>query len=161
MKTNKIKFITQAALISAIYIALTLIANALGLANAAIQVRFSEALTILPVFTSAAVPGLFVGCLLSNTLTGCAPWDILFGSLATLIGAIFTLKLKNLKWAACLPPIISNTIIVPFVLSYVYGAEGTIPYLMVTVAIGEIISCAVLGNLLRIALKPHKKIFKL
>lgn len=161
MKTNKIKFITQAALISAIYIALTLIANALGLANAAIQVRFSEALTILPVFTSAAVPGLFVGCLLSNILTGCAPWDILFGSLATLIGAIFTLKLKNLKWAACLPPIISNTIIVPFVLSYVYGAEGTIPYLMVTVAIGEIISCAVLGNLLRIALKPHKKIFKL
>ena len=161
MKTNKIKFITQATLISAIYIALTLIANALGLANAAIQVRFSEALTILPVFTSAAVPGLFVGCLLSNTLTGCAPWDILFGSLATLIGAIFTLKLKNLKWAACLPPIISNTIIVPFVLSYVYGAEGTIPYLMVTVAIGEIISCAVLGNLLRIALKPHKKIFKL
>lgn len=161
MKTNKIKFITQAALISAIYIVLTLIANALGLANAAIQVRFSEALTILPVFTSAAVPGLFVGCLLSNILTGCAPWDILFGSLATLIGAIFTLKLKNLKWAACLPPIISNTIIVPFVLSYVYGAEGTIPYLMVTVAIGEIISCAVLGNLLRIALKPHKKIFKL
>lgn len=161
MKTNKIKFITQAALISAIYIALTLIANALGLANAAIQVRFSEALTILPVFTSAAVPGLFVGCLLSNILTGCAPWDILFGSLATLIGAIFTLKLKNLKWVACLPPIISNTIIVPFVLSYVYGAEGTIPYLMVTVAIGEIISCAVLGNLLRIALKPHKKIFKL
>ncbi|NLK24614.1 MAG: QueT transporter family protein [Clostridiales bacterium] len=161
MKTNKIKFITQAALISAIYIALTLIANALGLANAAIQVRFSEALTILPVFTSAAVPGLFVGCLLSNILTGCAPWDILFGSLATLIGAIFTLKLKNLKWAASLPPIISNTIIVPFVLSYVYGAEGTIPYLMVTVAIGEIISCAVLGNLLRIALKPHKKIFKL
>lgn len=161
MKTNKIKFITQAALISAIYIALTLIANALGLANAAIQVRFSEALTILPVFTSAAVPGLFVGCLLSNILTGCAPWDILFGSLATLIGAIFTLKLKNLKWVASLPPIISNTIIVPFVLSYVYGAEGTIPYLMVTVAIGEIISCAVLGNLLRIALKPHKKIFKL
>ena len=161
MKTNKIKFITQAALISAIYIVLTLIANALGLANAAIQVRFSEALTILPVFTSAAVPGLFVGCLLSNILTGCAPWDILFGSLATLIGAIFTLKIKNLKWAACLPPIISNTIIVPFVLSYVYGAEGTIPYLMVTVAIGEIISCAVLGNLLRIALKPHEKIFKL
>lgn len=157
---NKIKFITQAALIGAIYIVLTLLANALGLANSAIQVRFSEALTILPVFTAAAVPGLTIGCLLSNILTGCAPWDVLFGSIATLIGAIFTLKLKNTKWAACLPPIISNTVIIPFVLSYVYGAEGTIPYFMITVAIGEIISCGILGNLLRVALKPYKKIFE-
>ena len=83
---KKIKFITQAAVIAALYTVLTFIANALGLANQAIQVRISEALTILPVFTPAAIPGLFAGCLLSNVLTGCALLDVVFGSLATLIG---------------------------------------------------------------------------
>ena len=58
------------------YVVLTLLANALGLANYAIQVRFSEALTILPFFTPAAIPGLFVGCILSNLLTGCMPLDL-------------------------------------------------------------------------------------
>ena len=82
--------LTQAAIIAALYIVLTFIANALGLANFAVQVRFSESLTILPYFTKAAIPGLFIGCLLSNILTGCALPDILFGSLATLLGALVT-----------------------------------------------------------------------
>jgi len=82
MKHSKLALLTQGALIAALYTALTYLANALGLANGAVQVRFSEALTILPVFTPAAVPGLFVGCLLANLLTGAAIWDILFGSLA-------------------------------------------------------------------------------
>lgn len=77
----------QAALIAAMYVVLTWVANLLRLANGVIQVRFSEALTILPFFTPAAIPGLFVGCIISNTITGSAIWDILFGSLATLIGA--------------------------------------------------------------------------
>ena len=75
-KNSKALFIAHAAIIAALYVVLTLIANALGLANYAIQIRFSEALTILPYFTPAAIPGLFVGCILSNILTGCVPLDI-------------------------------------------------------------------------------------
>lgn len=154
-------FIAQAAMIAAIYVVLTFIANAFGLANYAIQVRFSEALTILPFFTPAAIPGLFVGCLLSNILTGCMPLDVVFGSLATLIGACGTYSLRKYKWLAPLPPIAANTIIVPFVLAYVYQFEGSIPYFMLTVGIGEVISCGVLGMLLLFALKPYaNKVFQ-
>lgn len=133
---KKINFLTQAAMIAALYVVLTLAINAFGLASGAIQVRVSEALTILPYFTPAAIPGLFIGCLLSNTITGCALFDIIFGSIATLLGAVGTYLLRRHKWLAPVSPIIANTIIVPFVLSYVYGTPGTIPYLMLTVGIG-------------------------
>ena len=93
-------FMAQAAMIAALYIVLTFIANAFGLANYAVQVRFSEALTVLPYFTPAAIPGLFIGCLLSNILTGCALPDIIFGSLATLLGALGTYALRRWKWCA-------------------------------------------------------------
>ena len=84
---KKTMYLTHAAAIAALYVVLTFLANAFGLANYAVQLRFSEALTILPFFTPAAIPGLFVGCLLSNIFTGAALPDIIFGSLATLIGA--------------------------------------------------------------------------
>ena len=155
---KKIKFITQAAVIAALYTVLTFIANALGLANQAIQVRISEALTILPVFTPAAIPGLFAGCLLSNVLTGCALLDVVFGSLATLIGAFGTYALKIHKYIAPLPPILANTIIVPFVLKYVYELGDTFPFFMLTVGIGEIISCGILGILLLKALEKNPRI---
>lgn len=148
MKTKKIMFLTHAALIAALYVVLTMIANAMGLANYVIQIRFSEALTILPYFTPAAVPGLFAGCLLSNLLTGCAIPDIIFGSIATLLGALGTLYLRKSKWLAPIPPIVANTLIIPFILAYVYRSEGTIPYFMITVGIGEIISCGIFGILL-------------
>ena len=109
MKSKKIVYLSQAAMIAALYVVLTLLANALGLANYAIQVRFSEALTILPFFTPAAIPGLTIGCLLSNILTGCAPLDILFGTLATLTGALGTYALRRFEWLAPLPPILANT----------------------------------------------------
>ena len=128
MRDKKVLLITQAAMIAALYVVLTLLANALGLANYAIQVRFSEALTVLPFFTPAAIPGLTVGCILSNLLTGCLPLDVVFGSLATLLGAVGTYLLRKYMWAAPLPPIIANTLIVPFVLAYVYQFEGSIPY---------------------------------
>ncbi len=147
--------LVQAAMIAALYVTLTFLANALGLANHAIQVRFSEALTILPYFTPAAIPGLFVGCLISNTLTGCALPDIIFGSLATLIGAVFTYKLRHFKWMAPLPPILANMIIVPFVLLYAYGVRP-LWFSFVTVTIGEIISCGILGMLLLFTLEKHK-----
>ena len=154
---KKVLFLVHGAVIAALYVVLTLLANTLGLANYAIQIRFSEALTILPVFTPAAIPGLFLGCIISNTLTGCMLLDIIFGSLATLIGAIGTYLLRNkAKWLAPLPPIVANTIIVPFVLAYVYHMEGTIYFFMLTVCIGEIISCGVLGMLLRTVLQKYR-----
>ena len=146
--------LVQAAMIAALYVVLTFIANALGLASQAIQVRFSEALTILPYFTPAAVPGLFVGCLLSNILTGCALPDIVFGSLATLVAAILTRKLRKHKWMAPLPPIAANAIVVPFVLLYAYGV-GPLWFTFITVTAGEIISCGVLGMLLLFALQKY------
>ena len=157
MKNKKLFYLTHAALIAALYVVLTLVANALGLANFAIQLRFSEALTILPIFTPAAIPGLFIGCLLSNLITGCAIPDILFGSLATLLGALGTRALKRSGWLALLPPILSNTLIIPFILQYVYRFEGSLPYFMITVCIGEILSCGVLGMLLMNVLMKYRK----
>ena len=100
-------------------------------------------------FTPAAIPGLFIGCLLSNILGGCIIPDVIFGSLATLIGAFFTWKIRNLnKFLAPLPPIVSNISIVPFVLKYGYQLPFPIPFMMLTVGIGEIVSCGVLGIVL-------------
>ena len=161
MRNKKVLRITQAAMIAAIYVVLTVFISAFNLASGAIQVRISEALTILPVFTPAAVPGLFLGCLISNLVTGCMPLDVVFGSLATLIGACGTYALRKHKWLAPLPPIVANTIVVPFVLRYVYLAEGTIPFFMLTVGIGEVISCYLLGSILHRVLDRYKEhIFK-
>lgn len=150
---NKIKNIAFGAIVAALYVVLTYLASALGLASYAIQVRFSEALTVLPFFTPAAIPGLFVGCLLANILTGCATWDIVFGSLATLLGAIGTYLLRKTRFAYILPPIIANTLIVPPVLMYVYALEGTYLYFTLTVCVGEIISCGILGLILKKSLE--------
>ena len=156
MRNKHVLLMVQAALIAAMYVVLTWLANLFGLANGAIQVRFSEALTILPYFTPAAIPGLFVGCIISNTVTGAAIWDILFGSFATLIGAFCTYKLRRFsKWLAPLPPILANIIVVPQVLRIVYGAPDSIWYLMATVGIGEIISCGIFGMVLLFALQKH------
>ena len=164
MNKNKLHLLTQAAMIAALYVVLTFIANAFGLANYAVQVRFSEALTILPLFTPSAVPGLFLGCLISNILTGCALPDIVFGSAATLIGALGTRKLA--KWFsqksfpvnalfAALPPILANTVIVPFVLRYAYGIRP-LWLSFLTVGAGEVISCGILGLLLACALNRYR-----
>lgn len=169
---QKVLYLAHAAIIAALYVVLTEAAAYLGLASSAIQVRFSEALTILPVFTSAAIPGLFAGCILANLLTGGMPLDVIFGSLATLLGALGTYLLAHpislrgassyvlkpwRKWLSPLPPIVSNTLIVPFVLAYVYHLEGTIPYFMVTVGIGEIISCGILGLFLLKMLERYRR----
>ena len=108
---KKVLLLCQGAMIAAIYTVMTLFINAFGLANGAIQIRISEALCILPIFTPAAIPGLFVGCLLSNVITGCAIYDIVFGSLATLVGAIGTYFLRKTKFLFTLPPVIANGVI--------------------------------------------------
>ena len=152
------RYLTQGAIIAALYVVLTFIANALGLANGVIQVRFSEALTILPFFTPAGIPGLTIGCLLSNLLTGCSIFDIIFGTLATFIGAVFTYLLRKHKFLAPVPPIVANVLIIPPVLKIAYGAADSLPFLMATVGIGEVISCGVLGMLLLFALNKQRNI---
>lgn len=151
MKSKKLVFICQAAVIAALYIVLTYVFSAF--ASGVIQVRVSEALTILPAFTPAAIPGLVIGCLLSNTLTGCVLLDIIFGSVATLIGALGSYALRRHTWLVPIPPIVSNMIIVPFVLRYAYGATDAFPFMIATVGAGEIISCYLLGMILYGALK--------
>lgn len=153
---RKVLFIVHASVIAALYVVLTFVANAFGLANYAVQVRFSEALTILPFFTPAAIPGLTLGCLLSNILTGCTLPDIIFGTLATLIGAVLTWLLRQNKWLAPVPPIVSNTIIVPFVLYYAYGIRP-LWFSFITVGAGEIISCGILGMILLNMLGRYRK----
>lgn len=157
MKNKNVTFLTQAAMIAAIYVVLTLVFRPISFGE--IQVRIAEALTILPVFTPAAVPGVFVGCLISNIIGGGILPDIIFGSLATLLGAVLTYNLRNKSiFLAPLPPIIANTIIVPFVLYYGYGINLPIPFMMLTVGVGEVVSCGVLGVVLYSALKKYRHI---
>ena len=148
MKRNQTREIAFGGIIAALYVILTYVANAFGLASGVIQVRISEALTILPVFTVAAVPGVTIGCLLANLLTGCAFWDIVFGSAATLLGAIGTRLLRKHPYIAWIPPVVSNMAIIPVVLQKVYNVPDAWWYLVITVGIGEVISCGVLGIML-------------
>ena len=156
MKEKKIgvKDLTTAGLIAALYVILTLFAQMLGLASGVIQLRISEALTILPIFTAAAVPGLAIGCFLANFITGCAACDVVFGTVATLLGALGTRIIgRRVPVLGPVFPIVANCLIVPPVLMYVYGAEEAYWFLVVTVGIGEILSCGVLGWMLYKALK--------
>ena len=159
MKNKKALFITQAAVIAALYVVLVVVFNYISFGP--IQFRVAEALTILPYFTPAAIPGLFIGCILANVIGGAVVWDIIFGSIATLIGAVFTYLLrKKSKFLAPLPPVLANTIIVPWVLKYAYGAEEMVWFMAVTVGIGEILACYVLGMILLFALnKVRRQIF--
>ncbi len=155
-------FVCEAAIIAALYVALTWLSTLLGLSSGAIQCRFSEALCILPYFTASAIPGLGIGCLISNIMAGGNPFDIAFGTLATVLGAIVTYALRKFsagKWLAAIPAIVSNTLMIPFVLrfTYTWGVENSIYYYMLTVGIGEVISAGIFGTVLILALEPHKK----
>lgn len=154
---SKVLYMAQAAMIAAIYVVLTVLGASLAFGE--VQIRFAEALTILPVFTPAAIPGLFIGCLLGNILGGAIVPDIICGSLATLIGAFFTWKLRNKsKYLAPVPPVVANIIVVPFVLKYGYQVPLPIPFMMLTVGVGEVISAGVLGLIVYEALSRYKGI---
>ena len=160
MKNPRIAKLAQGAVIAALYVALTFIFAPISFRE--IQVRIAEAMTILPLFSGAAVPGLFIGCLLANFLSGAALPDVIFGSIATLLGAIGTRLLRNRKPVlGTIPPILANTLIIPFVLKYAYAVDLPIPLMMLTVGLGEVLSCGVLGMILYFALsKRRKAIFK-
>jgi uncharacterized membrane protein len=155
---NNVNFLAKSGMIAALYIALTAVSAALGLASGAIQVRISEALCVLPLFSAAAIPGVTVGCLLSNLIFGGTVYDILFGTLATLIGAVICRWMQKMPYLASLPTILSNAIIIPVVL--ILSGAGTwdlLPYFMATVALGEVIACGVFGTILVFYLKRHPK----
>ena len=161
MRKISVLFVTQAAVIAAMYVVLTFVSSSMGLASGEIQIRLSEMLVILPAFTPAAIPGLFLGCLLSNLLTGCTVIDIVFGSLATLVAAILSYQLRNHKYPllVTVPPVVASMIVVPFILKFSYGVPLPIPVMMATVGIGEVISCVVLGSVLYFALDKRRVIF--
>ena len=147
MRDKKVTFLTQAAMIAAIYVVLTFVFAPISFGE--VQIRIAEMLTVLPIFTPAAIPGLFVGCLIGNITGGAMLPDVIFGSIATLVGAVGTYFLRNSnRIFAVLPPIAANICIVPFVLRYAYGVVLPIPFLMFTVGIGEVVSCGILGNCL-------------
>ena len=156
MKRNKrTLYVCQAAVIAAAYVVLTLVARIFGLDSGFIQLRLSEALCILPIFCPAAIPGLTVGCLLANLLARAVWLDVLVGPVATLIGALGTYALRKYFVPSLLPPILSNTVIVPFVLSYGYEMQEAIPVLMLGVGAGEILSVGVLGTVLYLAVRKR------
>lgn len=153
---KKTRFITYAAIIAALYVVLTYLAQLFGMASGAVQVRLSEMLTVLPFFTASAVPGVTIGCLISNIVTGCAPWDIVFGTFATLLGAVGTYLLRKKSFLlAPIPPIIANTLIVPLVLRQVYGDASPLPMLAAGVFAGEFIACGLLGTALCALIKKR------
>ncbi|SFR76149.1 QueT transporter family protein [[Clostridium] aminophilum] len=156
MRNKNVLRITQAALIAALYVTLTYVFAAISFGE--VQLRIAEALTILPMFTPAAIPGLFVGCILGNMLGGAVLPDIICGSLATLVGAYGTWMLRNRKpFLGCVPPIVANMLVVPFVLRYAYGVELPIPFMALTVGAGEVLGCGILGCILYYALVRHKR----
>ena len=155
MKENKTRNLVFSALIAAIYVVLTLLLRPISYGP--IQFRVSEALCVLPYFTPAAIPGFFIGCLISNLLGGAVLMDIVFGSLATLIGSIGSWLLRRNRVLVSLPPILSNTLIIPWVLKFAYGSEDLVWYMMITIGIGEILAIRVLGQLLISVLAKYRK----
>ena len=161
MKSKKIALYTaRGALIGALYVVLTLLSALFGLSSGVIQFRISEALCILPIFMPEAIPGLFIGCIVSNLIAGGVVWDIVFGSVATLIGAILARVLRKLPdkliWVTTLPTVLANTIIVPFVLIYAYGAPDSYAFIALTVFIGEAVCALCLGTALYFTVKKSK-----
>ena len=154
---KRVRFITLSATIAALYVVLTLISAVFGLSSGAIQIRISEALCVLSFFTPAAIPGLTIGCLISNLLTGANLLDVVFGTLATFIGVIGGYYLRKSKWLITLPTVLANTIIIPLVIVYGFGVtDMSLPLIAFTVCLGELISATLLGSALLSVLKRYK-----
>lgn len=178
LKQDSVQFITQAAVIAALYVILSMISEALGLCSGVIQCRISEALTILPAFFASAIPGLYIGCLLTNVIASATAWDIVFGPVATLVGALGTyligrvvrsralrkseneaatgsvsvLRIVVLTIMFALPPIIANAVIIPPILKFGLNLEDAFWFIVATVTAGEVIACGIFGGLLLAAL---------
>ncbi len=154
-KSRSYNYWTRAAMIGAIYVVLTIIFAPISYGM--VQVRISEALMVLPFFTPAAIPGLFIGCLIANIFGGLGMPDIVFGSLATLLSAYLVSKIDN-KYLVPLPPILINAVVIGFVLHYVLALPLIMT--MLWVGLGQVIACYGLGLPLLLFLEKRRHIFK-
>lgn len=165
MKKSNVLSLARGGMIAALYVALTYAAALVGLSSGAIQLRLSEMLTVLPAFLPEAVPGLYIGCLIANLLTTGNIYDILLGSLATLIGAISARMLRKAHpLLITLPTVIANALIVPLVIILSAGGEETFasfPYFALTVGIGEFLSAGLLGFIAYRVIEKNKILPKL
>lgn len=160
MKNKNVLYLCQGAMIAALYVVLCLVFEPISFG--AIQCRIAEALTILPCFTPAAIPGVTIGCFISNLIGGGSYLDVIFGTLATLIGALGTYWLRRNVFLAPVPPILSNTIIIPLVLRFAYFDASPFYFLAFTVGIGEVLSCGILGLMLYFVVnRQRSRIFPL
>lgn len=153
------KFLMQAAIIAAVYAALTL--ALMPFSYGVMQIRVSEALTILPFFTPAAIPGLFVGCFVSNLLSPYGMIDLICGSGATLIAAIGSYLLRSKPYLVPIPPILANGIIIGSMLKFAYSVPVSLVGCMLWVALGEFVSCYILGYPLLKYMTKYKGVFRL
>ncbi len=158
MKTFSAENLARGGIIAALYVVLTYIFAPISFGP--IQVRIAEMLTILPMFTPVAVPGLFLGCLLGNLLAGAILPDVIFGSLATLIGAVGGYLLRRNRWLVPIPAVIANMVIVPLVLRYGYGIDMPLLPMALYVGVGEVLGCYILGELLGTVLLRYPKLFR-
>ncbi len=156
-KRERLLHLAQGGIIAALYAALTLIFAPISFGP--VQVRIAEALSILPMFTKAAVPGLFIGCILGNLLGGAVITDIVFGSIATLIGAFLAYLLRKNRWLVPIPTVISNAVIIPLVLHYAYDVQIPVYLMMLHILAGEFLGCYLLGEVLGDFLFRHEKSF--
>lgn len=147
---TRTKYLTQAAIIAAVYVVLTMIFAPISYGQ--VQVRISEALTILPYFTPAAIPGLFIGCIIANIYGGAGLIDIVFGSLATLLAAFLSYKMPK-KYLVPLPPVIINAVVIGFVLHFAINIPLLIT--MAWVGLGQLIACYGIGYPLMILLEKY------
>ncbi len=152
---NKVKILVKAGIIAALYVVLVVVFSYSSFGP--IQFRIAEMLTILPLFTPAAIPGLFIGCLLANVLGGAVFLDVVFGSLATLVAAYMSYKLRKKEWLVPVPPVLINAVVVGIILKFVYAEAASVWVLMGSVFLGQMVSAYGLGMILMKALKPFRK----
>ncbi len=156
MKQRKTQFLTEAAVIAAIYTVLVLIFQSISYGP--IQFRIAEVLTILPYFTPAAIPGVTIGCFLSAIFTGAYVLDMIFGSLATLIAALLSYSLRRYKYLVPIPPIVVNALVIPWVLKAAYGEAQPVPLMMLSIGASELIAVGIIGMVLLFALERVRHI---
>ena len=152
MRKFSVRQLTVAAIVGALYAALTLLSSVFGIAYGPVQFRLSEALCVLPFLFPETAWGLFAGCWVANLISPYGPLDMVVGSLATLIAALWTAKCRR-KWLAPLPPVICNGMLVGAVIAWQQsGSLATFLPAFVfngaTVALGEAVVCFGLGLLL-------------
>lgn len=149
---KNLRKLTYGAVIAAVYAVLTLALAPISMG--AVQCRISEALTVLPILTGIAVPGLFIGCLIANIFLG-SFYDIVFGSLATLIAAILTRRFRKNKWIAMLFPVLINAVIVGGYIGLFLDNTTAVWVCMLSVGLGQAVACYGLGIPLYMFLKKY------